>query len=101
MVTSPGVTIVSESSCQVSTRVGITIHIVLDSGFDWETPVSNSNAIEVTDLVRSAPGRLEADLIAVQSGQALVSAAGAVTCPPRQVCPALVRLWRLQVTVGR
>ena len=100
VVTGPDVVITSESPCQVSTRVGITIHIILDPGFGWETPVSNSNVIEVADVVRATSGRLEADLIAAQSGRATVSSAGGVICPPRQACPALARLWRLQVTVG-
>ena len=101
MVTGPEVVIISESQCLVSTRVGSTIHIILDPGFEWETPVSNSGAIEVTDVVRTTSGRLEADLVAAQAGRATVSAAGAVDCPPEQACPALVRLWRLQVTVDR
>jgi hypothetical protein len=101
VVTSPDVVIISQSLCLASARVGSTIQIILDPGFDWETPVSNSSAIEVTDVVRTTSGRLEADLVAAQPGRATVSAAGAVSCPPRQACPALVRLWRLQVTVDR
>ncbi len=99
VVANPDV-IISQDPCQVSTRVGITVHIILDPGFDWETPVSNSNSIEVGDVVKSSSGGLDADLIATQSGRATVSATGSVICPPRQACPALARLWRLQVTVG-
>jgi hypothetical protein len=100
VVSGPDVVIISESPCQVSTTVGVTIQIILDPGFEWETPVSNSSVIEVTDVVRRPSGQLRADLIAAQAGRATVSSAGAVVCPPRQVCPALVRLWRLLVTVG-
>jgi hypothetical protein len=100
VVVSPDVAITSEGQCQVATRAGITIHIVLDPGFDWQTPMSDSRIIEVTDVVRTTSGQLDADLIASGSGQATVSATGSVLCPPRQACPALVRLWRLQVTVG-
>ena len=86
--------------CRVSTHIGVLIAIVLDPGFDWDTPASDSSAIEVANVVRQSSGRLDADLIAAQVGQATVSAAGAVLCPAEHFCPALARLWRLHVTVG-
>ena len=63
--------------------------------------ISDSSAIEVTDVVRTSSGKLGADLVAAQLGRATVSSAGGVICPPGQACPALARLWRLEVTVGR
>src|ERR1019366_1190793 len=78
--------------CTVSTRVGATVHIVLDPGFRWDNPKSDSNAVEVVNIDRQDSGRLDADLRAEQVGEATVSAVGAVLCPPGQPCPALARL---------
>ncbi|HVC69803.1 MAG TPA: hypothetical protein VNC61_06010 [Acidimicrobiales bacterium] len=101
MVASPDVVITNDTQpCSVSTRVGVTIHIVLDPGFNWSTPSSDSSADEVVNVERQSSGRLDADVRALRIGLATVSATGSILCPPGQPCPALARLWALRVTVG-
>lgn len=100
VVASPDVVITAQPEpCTVSTQVGATVHIVLDPGFHWETPKSDSSIAEVVNVERQSSGRLDADLRAVSVGQATVSATGSVLCPPGQPCPALARLWSLHITV--
>jgi len=99
VVVSPDVMITAQP-CTVATHVGVTIHIVLDPGFRWDTPTSDSTIIEVVNVQRQSSGRLDADLRAAGVGQATVSATGLALCPPGQPCPALARLWALHVTVG-
>jgi hypothetical protein len=86
--------------CNVSTHTGATVHIVLDPGFTWSTPTSDSIAVEIVNAVRQSSGRLDADLRAVSVGRATVSAAGSVLCPPGQPCPALARIWAVHVTAA-
>jgi hypothetical protein len=101
VVAGPDVVItVRPEPCTVSTHVGATIHIVLDPGFRWDTPKSDSSAVEVVNIDRQASGRLDADLRAERVGQATVSAVGTILCPPGQPCPALARLWAVHITVG-
>jgi hypothetical protein len=101
VVADPDVVVTGHSEpCTVSTRVGATVHIVLDPGFRWDNPKSDSNAVEVVNIDRQDSGRLDADLRAEQVGEATVSAVGAVLCPPGQPCPALARLWAVHITVG-
>jgi len=101
VVVGPGVVITSQPEpCTVTTRVGASIHIVLDPGFRWDTPTSDSSIVEVVNVERQSSGRLDADLRATGVGQATVSATGGVLCPPGQPCPALARLWALHITVG-
>ena len=100
VVVSPEVVVTAQPGpCTVTTHVGATIHIVLDPGFRWDTPTSDSSIVEVVNVARQSSGRLDADLRAAGVGQATVSAAGSVLCPPGQPCPALVRLWTLHITV--
>lgn len=84
----------------VSTRVGVTFDVVLDPGWNWDIPTSNSSVVKVLNVERQASGRLDADLLAVRVGRATVSSVGAVLCPPGQACPALARLWAVEITVG-
>ncbi len=101
VVVSPDVVVTAQPEpCTVTTHVGATIHIVLDPGFGWDTPRSDSAIIEVVNVERQSSGRLDADLRAVGVGQASVSATGGVLCPPGQPCPALARLWALHITVS-
>ena len=86
--------------CGVSTHAGSTIHIILAPGFRWNTPKSDSSAVEVVDVERHSSGMLDVDLFAARVGQATVSTAGAVLCLTGQPCPALARLWEVHVTVG-
>jgi hypothetical protein len=101
VVASPEVVITPQiEPCSVTTYVGATIHIVLGPGFRWDTPKSDSGAVEVVNVERQSSGRLDADLRAVRVGQATVSAVGSVLCPPGQPCPQLARLWEVRITVG-
>jgi hypothetical protein len=101
VVAGPGVVVTRRPEpCTVSTRVGATVHIVLDPGFRWDNPKSDSNAVEVVNINRQTSGRLDADLRTERVGEATVSAVGAVLCPPGQPCPALARLWEVHVSVG-
>jgi len=101
VVAGPGVVITGRPEpCTVSTSVGASVHIVLDPGFRWDNPTSDSSAVEVVRIGRQASGRLDADLRAERVGEATVSAVGAVLCPPGRPCPALARLWEVHVTVG-
>ncbi len=101
VVISPDVAITAQPEpCTVTTHVGATIHIVLDPGFRWDTPSSDSSIVEVVNVERQSTGRLDADLRAVGVGQATVSATGGVLCLPGQPCPALVRIWALHITVS-
>ena len=84
----------------VATHVGATIHIVLDPGFTWNTPTSDSSVVQVVNVQRQSSGRLDADLRAVNVGQATVSSTGSILCPPGQACPALARLWAVHITVS-
>jgi len=100
VVVSPEVVVTAQPEpCTATTHVAATIHIVLDPGFRWDTPTSDSSIVAVVNVVRQSSGRLDADLRAAGVGQATVSAAGSVLCPPGQPCPALVRLWTLHITV--
>ncbi len=101
VVPSPELVITSNTFlCKVTTRVGDTIRVVLNPGLRWSTPMSDSSAVEVEDVQRQSPGGLDADLIAVRTGQATVTAMGAALCPPGDACPQFIVLWRLYVTVG-
>jgi hypothetical protein len=94
VVVTPG-----QELCVATTHVGATIRIVLDPGFHWDDPRSDSDAIQVGSIQRPPGGALEADLHAVAVGQATVTTVGTVTCAPGQPCPALARLWKLHITV--
>ena len=84
----------------MATHVGVTIHVSLDPGFNWSAPTSNSAVVRVENIQRpSTGGGLQADLKAVAVGQVSVTSTGGVACAPGQPCPALARLWRLDVTV--
>ena len=86
--------------CAVTTHVGVIFHLVLDRGFLWGDPRSDSTLIEVTGIKRpTSGGGLDADLHAVATGHATVTSTGGVACAPDQPCPQLARLWRLDVTV--
>ncbi len=86
--------------CAVTTRVGVTIHLALDRGFVWNDLKSDSPAVIVTDAHRpTSGGGLNADLHVEQVGRGIVTSTGGIACPPGQPCPALARLWRLDVTV--
>jgi hypothetical protein len=101
VVPSPEVVITSNTFlCSVTTRVGDTIHVVLNPGLRWSTPMSDSSAVVVENVQRQSPGGLDADLIAVRAGQATVTAMGTALCPPGGACPQFIVLWRLHVTVG-
>jgi len=101
VVISPDVVVTAQPEpCTVTTHVGVTIHIVLDPGFRWEIPTSDSSIVEVVNVQRQSSGRLDADLRATGVGQATVSATGGILCPPGQPCPALARVWALHITVG-
>lgn len=90
----------STQPCSVATHVGATIHIVLDAGFTWNTPTSDSSVVHVVNVQRQSSGRLDADLRAVNVGQATVSSTGSILCPSGQACPALARLWAVHITVS-
>jgi hypothetical protein len=101
VVASPDVVFTSHTEpCAVTTHVGITIHLVLDTGINWNDPTSDSGAVQVENIRRpSTGGGLQADLRAATVGQATVTSAGGLACPPGQPCPALARVWGLHVTV--
>jgi hypothetical protein len=99
VVPGAGVVVTSTVPCRGSTGVGGVVRVELDPGYNWTTPVSDSSAVEVTAVRRGPSGRLNAELLAVDVGQAIVSSAGSVLCPAGQACPALVRLWKLIVVV--
>lgn len=100
VVASPGVIITAgPEPCRVATHVGATIHIVLNPGFNWDTPRSNSSVVEVVNVKRHASGRLDANVHASRIGNATVSAVGSVLCRPGKACPALARLWSMHITV--
>ena len=83
VVPSPEVVITSNTFlCSVTTRVGDTIHVVLNPGLRWSTPMSDSSVLVVENVQRQSPGGLDADLIAVRAGQASVTAMGTALCPP-------------------
>jgi|GEM_PF-2689895 len=102
VVPSPEVVIVSSNTflCSVTTRVGDTIHVVLNPGLRWSTPMSDLSAVVVENVQRQSTGGLDADLIAVHAGRATVTAMGTALCPPGGACPQFIVLWRLHVTVG-
>ena len=101
VVLSPDVVVTAQPEpCTVATHVGATIHIVLDPGFRWDTPKSDSGVAEVANVQRQSSGRLDADLRATGVGRATVSATGSLLCAPGQPCPALARLWALHITVA-
>lgn len=101
VVPSPDAVLTSGTEpCAVTTHVGVTIHISLDTGFIWGDPTSNSGVIRVSAINRpSQGGGLGARLTAVAVGQADIMSTGTVACAPGQPCPALARLWGLHVTV--
>ncbi len=100
VVVRPGVTVSGTNGlCAVTAVLGVSFAIVLDAGFNWNDPTSDSPSVTVSAVSRDAQGRLEADLTAGRTGRATISATGGILCPPGQACPALARLWRLQVTV--
>ncbi|MGO8873755.1 MAG: hypothetical protein ACLQPH_20615 [Acidimicrobiales bacterium] len=96
----PGVTVTGPPEpCSASAHVGATLSVVLDAGFDWSTPTSDSSAVDVADVRRRSTGTLTAELLAARAGRATVSAVGTVRCAPGQACPALALRWQLRVTV--
>ena len=101
VVASPEITFTSRTEpCAIATHVGVTIHLVLDTGFLWNDPTSNSPVVQVENIQRPAQGGgLQADLKALAVGQATVTSSGGIACPPGQPCPALARVWSLHVTV--
>ena len=63
VVVSPDVAVTAQPEpCTVTTHVGATVHIVLDAGFRWDTPTSDSSIVEVVNVERQSSGRLDADL---------------------------------------
>ncbi len=101
VVPSPEVVITSNTFlCSVTTRVGETIHVVLNPGLRWSTPMSDSSVVVVENVQRQSPGGLDADLIAAGAGQAVVTSMGTALCPPGGACPQFIVLWRLRVTVA-
>jgi hypothetical protein len=102
IVPSPEITFMSKTEpCSISVSVGANIHLRLDSGILWSNPMSDAPAVRVTNIQRPAKGGgLQADLKTVAVGQATVSSAGGIACPPRQPCPAIARVWSLKVTVS-
>ena len=100
VATGPGVVVTSgPEPCTVTAQVGATIHVVLDPGFRWDDPRSDTGAVVVTAIRRPASGGLTAELHAAAVGRATVTATGALACAPGQPCPALARQWSAQVTV--
>jgi hypothetical protein len=100
VVTSPDVVVTSRiEPCAATTHVGFTVHIVLDPGFRWDDPKSDSDAVQVTGAQRRSSGGLTADLYATAVGPAIVTAVGTLACAPGQPCPALARLWSLHLTI--
>ena len=98
VVPAAGVTIVpGTGTCQVTAVVGATVQLRLDTGFDWGDPTSDSASVRVEDVRRSVGGGLDAGLVVVAPGRATVSATGTVACAPGRACPALARLWRVEV----
>jgi hypothetical protein len=98
---SPDIVFTSRTEpCAVTTHVGVTIHLVLDTGFNWNDPTSDSGVVQVQNIQRpSTGGGLQADLKASALGQVTVTSAGGVACAPGQPCPALARVWGLHITV--
>ncbi len=99
VVPAAGVTVVRGTEpCLVTAPVGATVGIRLDTGFDWSDPTSDAAAVVVEDVRRPPDGRgLEAVLAVVAPGRATVRATGTVACSPGQACPALARLWSVEV----
>ncbi len=99
MVGTSGVVVTpGQEACTVTARS--TIHVVLDRGFRWDDPRSDSGAVAVGGIMRPPGGGLDADLRAVAVGKATVTSVGSVACPPEQPCPALARLWGVHVIVA-
>jgi len=101
VVPGAGFTITSSPEpCALRTRVGVTVHVALPSGFTWGDPHSDGGAVVVEGVARPPAGGLTAALVAVAVGRATVRATGTVACAPGQPCPQLARLWQVQVTVA-
>ena len=100
VVTNPDVVITSRiGPCAATAHVGSTVHIVLDPGFHWDDPKSDSDVVQVAGVQRRSSGGLTADLYATAIGQATLTAVGTLACAPGQPCPALARLWSLRLTI--
>lgn len=97
VVPAAGVTVVP-GTCLVTAPVGATVQLRLDTGFDWGDPTSDSAVVRVEDVRRPPGGGLDATLVVMVSGRATVSATGTIACAPDRACPALARLWRVEVS---
>ena len=97
---SPQFRIVSQPSpCDVVTYVGARISIVLGSGFRWSAPTVGAGRVRVSGLVHAVSGGLSATVRALAVGQTTIRSVGGLVCPPGQACPALARLWSLNVII--
>jgi hypothetical protein len=100
VVAASGVAVAPGSTpCLVTVRVGTGVGIDLGPGFAWSDPTSSSAAVRVTDVGRPPAGGLTAVLEADAPGTATVTSSGPVVCTGGGACPALARLWRLEVDV--
>jgi len=94
VVVSPGT-----EPCTAVMDSGVTAHIELSRGFTWNDPVSDTGTVRVSSITRPADGGLRAEILAVHTGRATVTASGGIACDPGKACPALARVWTLFVEV--
>ncbi len=90
----------SSTPCLLATVVGSSFQVSLAGGFHWSTVASSSSALKVSgpDPKTSAGGRVS--IIAKRTGSATLTSTGTMVCAAGVACPALARLWSIDVLVG-
>ena len=87
--------------CTIAVTLTSSFIVVLDPGFRWSAPRSSSPALGVTNVTRPSSQRVSARVTALALGRATLTSEGAIICRAGQACPALARLWVINVVVVR
>lgn len=86
--------------CTIAVTLATSFVVVLERGYRWSAPRPSSQVLKVTHVTRPT-GRSVSAVSARTLGRATLTSEGAIICPAGQVCPALARLWVINVVVVR
>jgi hypothetical protein len=79
----------SDNGKTITMAAGTCATLSLQPDLVWETPVSSSKAVTVTDTETFAPDNIWT-LNAVHAGDATITSSGRPNCKPGQVCPLFI-----------
>ena len=91
--------LVRTEPCVISLAVGDSFRLALDKSFRWGGLHASSGAVHESTASGPPSGGLSSIVTARSVGRVTLSATGVMVCAPGVACPALARLWVLQVVV--